>query len=386
VKIEYPRGGFAIRKQRSPLAGMLLWPAALIYRLASTMQRKRKGIGKGFAPPDCTVISVGNLEVGGGGKTPFCIYLLDVLTREGRRPVYASRGYRSESENLRDLVTVVLPQNAESCPPLESGVRYLARDTVELSDRIGDEGAMVAWRNPHVPLVITGDKVSAMRAASRLFRPSHIVLDDAFQSWGVYRDVDIVLLDAQKPFGNGRLLPAGTLREGMAALGRADGIGLNGMEAAGDMTRAAELSRIADFMSHTLDRQIPVFGIKREIRLLTARGDAAVADSGPAATLSSIARPGVFDQLLMRCGCDVRLSMRFPDHFRYRAEDIAQVRRLAHANNIRRLITTEKDWVKLRSREWDDIEITIARLELSVQPEDFLQKIKKPQVGLAASS
>jgi tetraacyldisaccharide 4'-kinase len=362
-----------------------LQPAALLYRFVSLLQRQRKGIGKRFAPPDCKVISVGNIEVGGGGKTPFCIYLLDLLARDGWRPVYISRGYRSESERLRGVVTVVLPDNLGNCPPLESGVRYLERDTAELWDMIGDEGAMVAWRNPGVPLAIAGDKTAAMRAAVRLFRPSHIVLDDAFQSWGVHRDVDIVLLDAQKPFGNGRLLPAGTLREGAAALGRADGIGLNGVESVGDMTRAAEKARVDEFIFQTFDRQIPVFSIQREIRLLTACGEAAAVTVGPAATLSSIARPGAFDQLSMRCGCDVQLSIRFHDHFRYRAEDIAEIRRLARANNIRRLITTEKDWVKLRNRKWDDIDMTIARLELTVQPGDFLQKIKKPRAELTAS-
>lgn len=379
MKIEYPHRGFATRKPRSPLAGTLLQPAALVYRFASLIQRKRKGKGKGPAFPGIKVISVGNIEVGGGGKTPFCIYLLDYLLREGMNPVYVSRGYKSESEKLHRTVTVVMPEQADACPPLESGVRFLTRDSAALCEVIGDEGAVVAARNPDVVMVISRDKAEAVRASADLFKPSHIVMDDAFQSWGVYRDIDVVLLDAERPFGSGRSLPAGTLREGATALRRADAIGLNGIEEVNGLQRAAEA------ISPWAAPYVEVFGIVRKIRLLTMQGEDVGADEGPVAVLSSIARPGGFERLVKRCGCDVRLSIRFPDHFRYRSGDVSTIQRLARSNKIRRLITTEKDWVKLRSFGWHETEMVIARLDLSVQPENFLEKVKKPQATLAAS-
>jgi len=379
MKIEYMHRDVAVRTLRSTPAGVLLRPAALVYRFASFARKKRMGKGHGPALPDGAVISVGNIEVGGGGKTPFCIYLLSVLTGEGRRPVHVSRGYKSEAEKMQGMTTVVLPRHAKSWPRTEPGVRFLTRDTEALSDIIGDEGAMVAERNPGVPMVISGDKAGALRKAADLFRPSHIILDDAFQSWGVHRNVDIVLLDAKRPFGNGRLLPAGTLREGVSALGRADAIGLNGIDNADDLSRAAAIIRQA------VDTDAEMFGIARTVRFFTTRGREEVPVRDPVASLSSIARPAAFDRMLERCGCDVRLSIRFPDHFRYRTGDIAAIRRRTALERIRCLVTTEKDWVKLRNFEWRDPEIVIARLELAVQPDAFLEKIKKPRASLAAS-
>jgi tetraacyldisaccharide 4'-kinase len=380
MKVEHPHRRFDIHKSRSHATAILLQPAALAYRLCSSLQRNRKGRGEAGPLRDTKIISVGNLEVGGGGKTPFCIYLLDYLMNKGYRPAYISRGYKSESERLKQAVTVVLPDQPDTCSSLDSGVRYLSRDSKALCSMIGDEGALIASRNRAVPIVISKSKSRAVRAASSLFQPSHIVLDDAFQSWGVYRDIDILLLDAVKPFGNGRLLPAGTLREPASAMRRADGIGLNGIE---DVN---ELPRFERSSSSLLASHATVFGIHRGITLQTAYGEFAEVTRDAVASLSSIARPDGFDQLLQLFGCDIRLSIRFPDHFRYRAEDIAAVHRLVKQNDIRRLITTEKDWVKLSNYAWQELEIIIARLDLSIQPEDFLEKIKKPQAMLAAST
>jgi tetraacyldisaccharide 4'-kinase len=379
MKIEYPQSHFEVHNQRSLLASVLLQPAALIYRFASIVNKRRKGSGGDGPLEGMHIISVGNLEVGGGGKTPFCIYLLDDLVRDGHRPVYISRGYKSESGNLHQTVTVVLPAEQEACPPFDSATRFLSRDAASLCHTIGDEGAVVASRNPQVPIVISRNKAGAMRIAARLFQPTHLVLDDAFQSWGVHRDIDVVLLDAKSPFGRGGLVPAGTLREGRTALRRADAVGMNGME------NWDELSRTVEEISRLAGPNTPVFGIMRRITLLTAQGDAAEANQEPVASLSSIARPAGFDHLLERNGFDVRLSIRFPDHYRYRREDIADIHRLARNNQLKRLITTEKDWVKLQGFEWGDLEVVITRLDLAVQPEDFMEKIKKPQATLAAS-
>ncbi|MFH1755807.1 MAG: tetraacyldisaccharide 4'-kinase [Candidatus Latescibacterota bacterium] len=379
MKIEYPVQRISHRPARSSFAAAILQPAALVYKFASMAQKQCRQRTDGASPPGTQIISVGNMEVGGGGKTPFCIYLLQRLSRDGQRPLYISRGYKSEAERLRHMVTVVPAESAESCPPLALGVRLVSRSSAVLSDMIGDEGAMVASRNPTVPLVMSRDKNKSVQTAARMFQPTHIVLDDAFQSWGVHRDIDIVLLDAKTPYGNGRLLPAGSLREIPDALCRADAIGLNGIDSAGDLPRAAEPVR------RLVASNVPVFGIHRGISFLTAQGEDADAARGPVASLSSIARPEGFDQLARAHGCDIDLSIRYPDHYRYKAGDAAAVRRLMRKHNLQRLVTTDKDWVKLRGFDWREIQIIIGRLNLVTAPDDWLQLIKKPQASPAAS-
>lgn len=371
TKIVYPRKRMVAAEDRSAGSRALLVPAAWIYRLVSTGQKKlkHKPVGTYGA---VAIISIGNIEVGGGGKTPFCIHLLEALTREGYRPVYASRGFKSESERL-GAVTVVLPKEPASVLSIEAQIRFVRRDAALLDRVVGDEGAMVAWRLPQVPLVFSSCKTKAIKAAISLFDPTHIILDDAFQSWGLYRDLDVVLLDARKPFGNGRMLPAGTLREEPSALSRADWIGFN------DLPDREDLPALEESIDKATSCKKPVFGILRHACLQSPEGDPCDPIDGPIASLSSIARPDRFDQSLERCGCDVRLSIRYPDHHGYGNDDAQIVQALLREHKVAGVVTTEKDWVKLRDLESVSSTISIARLELEIAGGNIVDRIKKPQ-------
>jgi len=354
-------------------------PVSWLYRFGSEVHRCVRRKPHRPANSDAFIISIGNLEAGGGGKTPFCIHLLRELLDRGGRPAYISRGYGSESGRL-GVVTVVPPDE----PAVElydrPGLRFIQQWSPSLAGAVGDEGAVVARAVPAIPLLFAGCKKSALEAAVELFNPTHIILDDAFQSWGVYRDLDIVLLDAKAPLGNGRVLPAGSLREVPAALKRADWIGFNNI---GDqhqpaVPEAAWLDEIAP--------GIPVFGIRRKLYFQEPGGPRLDPDNQPIATLSSIARPEAFDALLRDSGWNVELSIRYPDHHSYRPADLPRIRRYLGEHHIDRLITTQKDWVKLESMKMDIESILLAGLELELSGADLLEAIKKPQAKPAASS
>ena len=150
----------------------------------------------------CPVVSVGNLTVGGTGKTPTVILLANLLKREGRRPAVLSRGYGGQA---KVPVTVVSDG---------SGILSHWRET-------GDEPILIARAAPGVPVLTGPRRLLTGRAAIERFGADCLILDDAFQHRALARDLDIVLIDAASPFGNGRLLPAGPLREPRTSLLRA---------------------------------------------------------------------------------------------------------------------------------------------------------------------
>jgi tetraacyldisaccharide 4'-kinase len=192
--------------------------------------------------------------------------------------------------------------------------------------------------------------------------------------------LDIVLLHAEHPLGNGRILPAGSLREGPSALGRAGAIGFNGLE---DEDRLATLARWAD---ETVGRAVPVFGVRRRLSFLGASsGVAERRPQGPVAALSSIGRPRQFEESLISHGIDVEVALRFPDHHRYRGGDVGWIEAALRTRGLERMVTTEKDWVKLREVGAPGAHLWIARLEVSVFGQNPVEKCEKPQVSPAAS-
>jgi len=349
----YPRGVLAPER----LPGVVAYPSSWIYRRLSSWARRR-GLARRPAPsPDTRVVSIGNLEVGGNGKTPFSVYALARLRREGQRPVYLSRGYGSVAERL-DLTTVVQPAGGGAIAG-GSPVRWVDRSLGGLSQRVGDEGAVVAARCPDVPLLFDRDRRRGIATAVECFHPTHVILDDAFQSWGVGRHVDIVLLDAERPFGNGRILPAGTLREKPAALQRADIVGINGV------TVGAALSDYEGIVERACGVRRPVFGVIRRVTLTKPDGSEPNSPDRVAA-LSSIARPEHFDASLRDVGLDVALSIRYPDHYRYSGSDVEHIRGLLASRSVAVVVTTEKDWVKLGAVWHPNSDIVVARLSLDL--------------------
>ena len=326
-------GGFASRLERIwyPSAGSVAVPpaplrvAAALYSLAA---RARAGaydrglIKARNLPIPC--ISVGNLSVGGTGKTPLVAWLIDELTVLGARPAVVSRGYGGSARGPERVTT------AGDC---------------QTARRFGDEPALLAARYPDVPVVVGRDRHAAGLLAVSFAGVTAVVADDAFQHRRLARDVDIVVLDASRGLGNGCQLPAGPLRESPASLARAGFVVLNRVGAAADLEglrrTVAKLSPRAAIAAADL-----VFSGWRD-----GRTGAPVELPGGAVVyaFSGIANPGSFHRTLESLGMSIRGGEIFRDHHAYGAGEIERLQRAAAASGAVAAVTTAKDAVRIPS-------------------------------------
>jgi tetraacyldisaccharide 4'-kinase len=353
----------------------LLYPVRLalagVYRLWLAAARERRaGSGvspfsgsPGSVPGRPVVVSVGNLEVGGGGKTPCAIRIARGLIELGGLPVVVSRGYGRVAGRGR---TCVVPAGRELRGGSGGGFlideELLASSSSTLdplaraAEALGDE--ILLYRERGIPVVIDPDRTRGAALAKRLFSPSHIILDDAFQNRSIRKDVDILLLDAEMPYGNGRLLPAGTLRERPPATRRADAIIFTRARARrvpGEAERYVRGKRVF-FASHEpvdlLDRT------RKPRSLLHLEGRECVLFSG-------IARPRVFEEMALSLGARPRAAFRFADHHRYGPADVHSM--LPEGGGGASYVTTEKDWAKAQGLFPLDAEVLALRIEMRIE-------------------
>jgi len=315
-------------RKSSRWLGALLFFLSLIYGML--VQLRTRAYAAGLFPTKrlpCRVISVGNITLGGTGKTPAVINIAGLLQQHGRRPLVLTRGYGREDESsiavVSDGVSPVLDPAAG-----------------------GDEPALIASRLGSVPVVAGCDRYNAGTFAVNRFKPGCIILDDGFQHLRLGRDLNIALIDAGDPFGSGKLFPAGILREPLSALERADIVVITRVDHAGDAASLRETigrqtgARIFTARYTARDLEDSVSG---ETRPLTAlRGASVFAFAG-------IARPGSFTSLLHSLGAVVKGTSGFPDHHQYTSSDLARVFQDAADNKATMVVTTEKDSVRLKN-------------------------------------
>jgi tetraacyldisaccharide 4'-kinase len=272
----------------------------------------------------CAVVSVGNLTVGGTGKTPVVSHLAAALRDAGLRVGVVSRGYRGTAERRAALV---------------ADGRAILLD----ARAAGDEPLLIARDNPGVPVAVGADRAAAARLLLEAVPLEVLLLDDGFQHRRLARNLDLLLVDAGDPWGNGRILPRGPLREPLEAVARADAIVL---------TRSN--GSVPEAVRAVLERhhpRVPVLhcglrprGFVRPdggtIATASLRGFAAFAFSG-------IARPERFERDLLALGLRLAGTRRFPDHHRFAPDDPGALAEAARACGAEVLVTTEKDLVRL---------------------------------------
>lgn len=285
---------------------------------------------------DCRVISVGNLTLGGTGKTPMTLWLASSLRERGFRPAILSRGYKGNATGVGIV--------SEGAGPLMTPAEA------------GDEPVMMAERLPGVPVLVGSDRYASGRVAIQKFGCDVAVLDDGFQHLALERDCNILLLDHANPFGNGRLFPSGHLREPAEALGRADVV---------CFTRCQEGRADPE-----LPRPLPVVKSRPRLAGWRKRDSQDILPlkelaGKTAAAFCGIARPGDFFSLLSRHGLNAVRSREFPDHHPYSAEDFARVQEEALREGAECIVTTEKDAVKSGGFSWK-LPLLAAVLELEV--------------------
>ncbi len=262
------------------------------------------------------VISVGNLAVGGLGKTPVVEWLVNYFSRQGKRVAIVSRGYGGSFRGDLGVVS-----SGEGSLLMAAAVA-------------GDEPVLLARRNPHVPVLIARKRVTAIQELERSFDVDLVVLDDAFQHRQVGRCIDLVLLDATRPFGNGWPLPLGNLREFPCALHRADVLLLTRGQGAGHNPIAGKPT----FSSrHRLSSEVSdLNGSLCSIDQL--RGKNIVAFAG-------IAHPEAFFRSLSELGLTLSQQIPLADHVEYSPAVVQKLTDAVTGADV--LITTEKDAVKL---------------------------------------
>jgi tetraacyldisaccharide 4'-kinase len=304
---------------------LLLVPLGAAYggigRVRAILYRRGLLPGEGATVP---IISVGNLTVGGTGKTPMVDYLVKFCLANDRRVAVVSRGYGGRK---RPEVQVV---SAGQGPILEP-------------HQCGDEPYLLARRNPQALVLVSPRRKAAVRRAVEEFGAEVILLDDGFQHLAVKRDLDIVLLDARRPFGNGHVLPAGLLREPVSALGRGDLFVLTRCESdqfssLPMVPKAGPTLRCRHLLS---DEAHGLQGDK--LPLASLAGKQGVAFAG-------IAEPEGFFRELRDKGLTLATEIPFADHCAYGDFERETLRNACKGADY--LITTEKDGVKLPFSEF----------------------------------
>ena len=309
------------------------------------------GIRKRHRLP-CRVVSVGNLTFGGTGKSPAVRAICEKLLERGIRPAVLSRGHGGRLSAVGAIVSDGVTRRLEAVDS-------------------GDEPAALADVLPGVPVAIGKDRRRIGRLLAEMFRPDIIVLDDGMQYWQLHRDVEIVLVDACRPFGTGRLLPAGNLREPIKGIQRADAIVMTGMEAAEECAPA--LRDLAPSLKFEI-RNPKCRGV-----FLARRSPRAVIDTGtgerlpvsclsglPIVAVSGIANPASFEVMLAGLGADIKQAVQFGDHCPYSKRHLQIIEAALDKTGAEAVVTTAKDAAKFRLAEKTyvlDIELVIENID-----------------------
>jgi len=273
---------------------------------------------------DCRVISVGNLTLGGTGKTPVVMMIAETLRGNGHKPGILSRGYGGNSKNEVNVVC--------------DGKRILLSPEVA-----GDEAVMMAQRLKNVPVLVGSNRYQTGRYAIEHFEVDTLILDDGFQHLALKRDMNILLFDHQRPFGNGQLFPAGELREPKKEAHRADFVCI---------TRYSGASYPG--ISEHLIRNLPVVKLTLRLDSVLKFDDGEFLDvkelhNQPVAAFSGIANPDDFRKILEQTGTRLVYYHPFPDHHVYTLSDLQLIESSARKAGAKFILTTEKDGVKLKS-------------------------------------
>ncbi len=336
----------------------LSWVFGALVRLRLWLYRQRLFRD---TPLGCKVVVVGNLTVGGTGKTPVVHKMAQVLARRGRQVAVLSRGYKGRSDSMLTRFWRWISHGSRPEPLVVSdGTRVLAGP-----DEAGDEPYMLARNlvSDGVVVIVDRDRVEAGRFALRRFGVDTILLDDGLQYLPLRGQINLLLVDSRDPFGNGALLPRGILREPVANLSRASYVFITKSSGPPDPELVALIRR------HNPTAEI-IACAHRPADLVTVDGDAARPLSWlkglRVAAFCGIATPERFEETLASLGADMVSSRRFLDHHAFTDEDLDEVLEQALAAGAEAIVTTEKDAVRLQSRFHPPLPLLFVRLEVGI--------------------
>ena len=343
----------ATGKIRGPLAwflGAILYCFSLIYGLFVLLLMKFYQV-KPFSP-GCKVISVGNITLGGTGKTTLVEYIAVYLKERGHKVAILSRGYKKISKGI------------------SSGAGNIRQ--------MGDEPYMLAQKLAGVPVIVDSDGVRAARKAVKEFGVDTLILDDGLQQWRIAKDLEIVTIDASNPFGNSRVLPAGFLRQPLFTLKEAD-IFLITQAAVSlereDLRRKLQNLSKGALIVESVHRPCGFGSLDKTLPLVSAdslKGKRLAAFCG-------IGNPEGFYNLLTGLGLDLTLFLKFEDHHNYTQDDLDKVIAGAKEKRSEIIVTTEKDAVKLSGLKITgcSLLVLLVKLALTKNEAEFNSRLLK---------
>jgi tetraacyldisaccharide 4'-kinase len=331
---------FPHSKLHYSIISTLAYPLSLIYKMLMIFRREFFEIGvfrgRSLNHP---VISVGNITTGGTGKTPLEIYLVYLLKEMNLKPLLLSRGYGGKSKK----------------PMAMTGYEVSAMDSAP------DEVEMISKRFPDLPIGFGKDRITAYNLALRKYEFDIVILDDGFQHLQINRDLDIIILDAQRPYGSGRMLPSGNLREPKSVLKFADLLILN--QKAHDRVRHAKMAEI----SSKYDLPLGIYEIIGIKALRSAESCKAESFKGmKCGLITAIGGSESFVELMEGVGLKPEEIFRFRDHYDFTEADLREVEKECHDSGIKCLFTTEKDAVKLERISFEKPDVYIIQIGFSL--------------------
>ena len=345
---------------RAPIQalGAVLYTISLIYSIV--LKLRAFAYHKRILPSrhlPCKVICVGNITVGGTGKTPMTMHVADEIRQLGYKVVIVSRGYRGRAEGQGGIVS-------------DGNSIYLA------PDQAGDEPYMIACCLREIPVIVGKNRYAAGMLAVNEFQPDVIVLDDGFQHLSLKRDIDLVLLDHAHPFGNTHLLPRGTLREPISSLARGTACILTRHQMGRENAATNSMKSIKKFAP-----QRPIFTSYYDFYCYAVKSGQPISVNGlvdrcspqeierikkkSCFGFSGIAHNADFQKTIEELGFKSKGFLKFSDHHRYTVNDLNFIQSKAENAGARRLITTEKDLVRLYPENPFALELIVVGVKVS---------------------
>ncbi|MCD4706734.1 MAG: tetraacyldisaccharide 4'-kinase [Candidatus Sabulitectum sp.] len=316
----------------------LLQPAAFLYLIGSSVIRLL--YGRGILPRrsfNTVVVSIGNIEVGGVGKTPVTIRMARKLTAMGIKTSVVCRNLSA----AKGPPVAVRSGSSSGGPPLSDEAILIGRI-------LGSSCSVYTGR----------DKTAAVERAVREMKPSVVIVDDGFQHHKLKRDIDVVVLNADHPFGQGGLLPAGTLRESSSALARADYLWINGVTSSTQLSLARRLISARNWKSPFVSSSV--------VPGKPLKYDGTSDRIGRVVAFCGIGKPLGFKSTLEKTGFEIAKFHIYPDHWRYTQSDMHHLIESLSISAADYLITTEKDAARLGSGNVKAMNLRVLPIRLSV--------------------
>jgi len=283
------------------------------------------------------VLCVGNLTTGGTGKTPLVVWLARLMVQKGLRATILTRGYKANGRKTPYGVTTNT-----------------------------DEPAELAAACPGVPVIVNPDRVAGAAEAIRNHGAQVLLMDDGFQHRRLARDLDIVTVDATCPFGYGRLLPAGLLREPVSGLARADAVVLTRSDQVSEET----LRQIETEIRQTNPDLVVARSIHAPVSVRRSDGIEIPQDElrgKKVFAFCGLANPTAFFTTVQACGCVLAGSQAYDDHYAYAQRDMADLCQATRSCEAELLLTTQKDWTKIKPLSRPDEAVPTAYLAVELR-------------------